>query len=62
MLGLCAEAGLAKVGLIAIDGTKVHANASRHSNRDYEQTASEILAEADAVDREENERWRCPRR
>ena len=53
VLGLCAQAGLAKVGLIAIDGTKVQANASRHSNRDYEQIAREILAEADAVDREE---------
>jgi len=57
VLGLCAEAGLAKVGVIAIDGTKVHANASRHSNRDYEQIASEILEEADAVDREEDERF-----
>jgi hypothetical protein len=45
------------VGVIAIDGTKVHANASRHSNRDYEQIAREILAEADAVDREEDERY-----
>ena len=57
VLGLCAEAGLAKVGLIAIDGTKVQANASRHSNRDYEQIAREILAEADAVDSEEDERY-----
>ncbi len=57
VLALCAEAGLAKVGLVAIDGTKVAANASRHSNRDYEQIAREILAEADAVDREEDERY-----
>jgi hypothetical protein len=28
----CKEAGLVKVGVIAIDGTKVHANASHHSN------------------------------
>src|ERR1035441_1869983 len=55
VLGLCAEAGLAKVGVIAIDGTKVHANASQHAARDYEQLAREILAEADAVDREEDE-------
>jgi class 3 adenylate cyclase len=33
----------------------VHANASRHSNRDYEQIAREILAEVDAVDRQEDE-------
>jgi transposase len=55
VLELCAEAGLVKVGLVAIDGTKVHANASQHAARDYEQLAREILAEADAVDREEDE-------
>ena len=33
----------------------MHANASHHANRDYEQIAKEILAEADAVDREEDE-------
>ncbi len=57
VLGLCAEAGLVKVGLVAIDGTKVHANASQHAARDYEQIAKEILEEADAVDREEDERY-----
>jgi transposase len=57
VLALCAEAGLVSVGLIAIDGTKVHANASQHATRDYEQVAREILAEADAVDREEDEQF-----
>jgi transposase len=57
VLELCAEAGLVKVGLIAIDGTKVHANASQHAARDYEQLAREILAEADRVDREEDEQF-----
>ena len=57
VLGLCAQAGLVSVGLVAIDGTKVHANASHHSTRDYEQIANEILAEADAVDRAEDERF-----
>src|SRR4051794_1765186 len=57
VLGLCAEAGLVQVGVIAIDGTKVHANASERATRDYEQLAREILAEADAVDREEDERF-----
>jgi hypothetical protein len=52
VLELCAEAGLVKVGVIAIDGTKVHANASQHAARDCEQFAREILAEADAVDRQ----------
>ena len=57
VLELCAEAGLVKVGVIAIDGTKVHANASQHATRDYEQLAREILAEADRVDREEDEQY-----
>jgi len=56
VLGLCAQAGLVDVGVIAIDGTKVHANASERATCDYEQLAREILAEADAVDREEDER------
>jgi hypothetical protein len=55
VLVLCAEAGLVEVGVIAIDGTKVHANASERATCDYEQIAREILAEADAVDREEDE-------
>ncbi len=57
VLELCAEAGLVTVGVIAIDGTKMRANASQHAARDYEQLAREILAEADAVDREEDERY-----
>ena len=57
VLALCAEAGLVRVGVIAVDGTKVHANASHHATRDYEQIAAEILAEADAVDRSEDERY-----
>jgi transposase len=57
VLTLCAEAGLAKVGVIAIDGTKVHANASREATRDYEQIAREILEAADRVDREEDEQF-----
>jgi len=57
VLALCAEAGLIKVGVIAIDGTKVHANASQHANRDYEQLAREILDEAAEVDRIEDEQF-----
>jgi transposase len=56
VLALCAESGLVRVGVIAVDGTKVHANASPQASRDYEQIAREILAEADAVDAEEDER------
>src|SRR5215208_3867447 len=57
VLALCAEAGIVQVEVIAIDGTKVHANASQHATRDYEQIAREILEQADAVDREEDERY-----
>ena len=55
MLALCADAGLAGVGVLAVDGTKVHANASHHANRDYEQLAREILEEAKATDAAEDE-------
>ena len=55
VLSLCGEAGLVNVGVIAVDGTKVHASASNHATRDYEQIAKEILAEADRIDREEDE-------
>jgi hypothetical protein len=44
-----------KVGVIAIDGTKVHANASHHCNLDYEQLAKEILKEAGDIDAAEDE-------
>jgi hypothetical protein len=44
--------------VVAIDGTKVHANASQHATRDYEQIAREILEEAGRVDAEEDERFR----
>src|SRR3954447_6086554 len=54
VLSLCKEAGLVKVGVIAIDGTKVHANASHHCNLDYEQIAREILKEAADVDAAED--------
>jgi transposase len=57
VLALCAESGLVRVGLIAVDGTKVHANASPQATRDYEQIAREILEEADAVDATEDERF-----
>src|SRR3954452_18623641 len=55
VLTLCARSGLATVGVIAVDGTKVQANASRNENRDYEQLAREILEEARAIDAAEDE-------
>jgi transposase len=60
VLKLCALAGLAKVGTIALDGTKVKANASRHKAMSYDRMKAEearlqkeiaaILAEARATD------------
>src|SRR3954462_923416 len=43
VLALCAESGLVRVGVIAVDGTKVHANAAPQATRDYQQIAREIL-------------------
>jgi len=57
VLGLCARAGLVSLGVIALDSTKIAANASGLANRTYEQIAAEILAEADAIDAAEDERF-----
>jgi transposase len=56
VLSLCQEAGLVSVGVIAIDGTKIKASASRDQNRSYEGIVAEILDEAERIDREEDER------
>jgi len=55
VLVLCARSGLVTVAVIAVDGTKLHANACRDENLDYEQIAREILEEARAVDAAEDE-------
>jgi hypothetical protein len=55
VLGLCARAGLIGGALVAIDGTKIHANASRDATFDYERIAREIVEEAIATDRAEDE-------
>jgi hypothetical protein len=55
VLGLCARAGLASVGVVAIDGTKMSANASVNANRDFGQIAREILEQAAETDRREDE-------
>jgi transposase len=64
VLKLCALAGLARVGTIALDGTKVKANASRHKAMSYDRMKSEairlkeeiakLLAEAAATDKAED--------
>lgn len=55
VLGLCVKAGLVDTGVVAIDGTKVAADASFFANRTREQLAAEILAEAEAADAVEDE-------
>lgn len=41
ILALCREAGLLQVGRLALDGTKVKANASRHKAMSYDRMTSE---------------------
>jgi hypothetical protein len=55
VLALCARAGLVSSGVVAIDATKLHADASRAANSDYERIAREIVAEARATDEAEDE-------
>jgi transposase len=55
VLTLCADAGLVKSGVVAIDGTKIAANASREATMDYKRIAKEIIEEAKALDAEEDE-------
>ena len=55
VLGLCVAEGLVDAGVVAIDGTKVAADASAWANRTRKQLAEEILAEADAVDTAEDD-------
>jgi len=57
VLRLCAEAGLVKAGVVALDGTKVKANASLSANRTEEHIEAEVrkmLAEAREKDGEED--------
>src|ERR1039457_178280 len=55
VLRLCARAGLVESRVVAIDGTKMRANASRDRNIDFDRVAREILEEATATDAAEEE-------
>jgi hypothetical protein len=67
VLRLCHEAGLVKLGHVALDGTKVKANASKHKAMSYgrmcekeKELAREVkglLKKADSVDAEEDRRY-----
>ena len=60
VLALAREIGMLKLGTVALDGTKIHANASRHSALSYEHAGkieaqlkaevAELLARAEAAD------------
>ena len=64
VLILCREAGLVKLGRVALDGTKIKANASKYNSKTYQKVRDEdesirrqvkaILREAERVDREED--------
>ena len=64
VLQLCQKAGLVKLGHVALDGTKVQANASKHKAMSYgrmkqelarlEGEVEQLLARAEAIDTEED--------
>ena len=60
VLDLCREAGLIRLGLVALDGTKVKANASLDANRTastIEEQINRVLAEAEATDAGEDRQF-----
>lgn len=57
VLGLCARAGLVSLGVVAVDSTKVAANASSMASRTYEQIAEELLGDAAAIDAAEDQEF-----
>jgi transposase len=72
VLRLCQEAGLVKLGHVALDGTKVQANASKHKAMSYERMCkteeqlqrevAELLERAERTDREEDDLYGKDRR
>ena len=65
VLRLCHEAGLVKLGVVALDGTKVAANAALAANRSHQAIEEEVqrmLAEAKATDAEEDAHYGPDRR
>jgi transposase len=52
VLSLCVKGGLVEAGLIAIDGTKISANASFFANRKHESLTKELAGERPGADEE----------
>lgn len=60
VLGLCGEAGLVHPEVVAIDGTKIAANASQRRNLTREQLedyARKVFEEAERIDAQEDQRY-----
>jgi transposase len=55
VLKLCDRAGLVKMGVVSIDGTRIAGNASPEVNHEFDRIARDILAEARATDEREDE-------
>jgi transposase len=58
VLALCSKVGMVCVGTVALDGTKLHANAGLGANRQLEAIRNEVarrLADAEQADRAEDE-------
>jgi transposase len=72
VLRLCRRAGLVKLGHVAIDGTRVKANASKHKAMSYgrmgekeaalQAEIAELLRRAEQADRDEDARYGADRR
>jgi Transposase domain (DUF772) len=61
VLGLCAEAGLVRAGVIAVDGSKFRAAAPDSALSGYAEIAAELLADAERIDAAEDERYGAAR-
>ena len=60
VLEICAQAGLAQVGVVAVDGTKIAANASRHANRTrqwLEAQIADMFDQARQADEDDDDRF-----
>lgn len=65
ILELCKNAGLVKMGKVALDGTKLKANAALESNRTIEGIEKEIgriMDEAERIDNEEDKKYGADKR
>jgi transposase len=72
VLDICKEAGLVKLGHVALDGTKVKANASKHKAMSYERMVTKekeladevekLLKQAEALDEKEDKKYGKGRR